>query len=105
MKMTMLLAATAILISGSVLALEATDEAMELAQNGVQSTTATGEPQTTFIDSNGNLKMVPVDSVPKPVKKPAPITPVPEQKKTKQPAVMNGDGTMPQPVSPPEGEQ
>jgi hypothetical protein len=60
MKKHFLFSSIFILCIGNVLAFEQSDQAMELAQNGVVSKSASGETQTTVVDENGNLKIVPV---------------------------------------------
>lgn len=45
---------------------------MQLADKGIVGTDANGESQTTMMDVNGNLKVVPVD--PKAQQKPKPAT-------------------------------
>jgi hypothetical protein len=59
----------ALLCSTQAGALNIAEEQIRLAQTGVTGADANGEPQTTVIDAQGNLKMVPADSVNKQQKK------------------------------------
>lgn len=48
-------------VTGYCLSSPMTESAMQLADTGVVGTDANGDSQTTMMDVNGNLKVVPVD--------------------------------------------
>lgn len=84
-------------INQMVYADKQSDQALELAQNGIVGTNASGDPQTTVVDEYGNLKMVPSDQIKS--------KPTPKSNKSG-----NGAGTNPNanndmmPMSPPPHE-
>lgn len=62
MKKHLLITCILVFAASTVMAETQSPQALALAEKGVVGTNASGESQTTVIDENGNLKMVPADS-------------------------------------------